>query len=312
MHEAYQPPRAPLCRLALGAALLFAAACGSDDPDVGPDARTGADAPIADAAPVDARIEPDAMPSPLGPGEWTTENVSQTPGTIATQSDLAITDSGTVFVVWSESDSENVSDQDILVATGGDGTWKTDTLTTDVGVQNTYPSILTDGDTVHLVWSGYPDGWNDIYYTVHTPADGWRDPVDLTAAFESALERDAFAPALAIGPNGELAIAYQSGLRDVEGEFRDPTEIRVIRIANGAVIDGPVTVIEAVGAGCNEPDLAFDAAGALHLVAACGAVLQGDIYYTTDAGGSFAEPVVLPGNAGKERFRRKTGARCRW
>lgn len=272
--------------------------CGGDDSPARPDAAPLVDSPAAgtDAAVADAPSSADAMTTPLGPGAWTVTNVSSTPGTIATQTAMTRTASGTVFVAWSESDQEQVSDQDILVASGGSDGWKTEVITEDVAVQNTFPAMVADGDTVHLVWSGYPEGRNDVYYAAHTSAGGWSEPVNLTNSFEGSQSRDGFAPALAIGPDGQLAIAYESAFR-ADGESRDPTEIRVIRIADGAVTDGPVTVIPTTGVGCDEPDLLFDAAGALHVAASCGPFLQGDIYYTTDAGGTFSDPVILPANA---------------
>jgi hypothetical protein len=229
-------------------------------------------------------------PFDLAGGSWTLEDASNTPGTISHDGALAITPSGVLAVAFSEPDSVNSSDQDIYTTRKTGSAFAAATaLTSDNAVQNAYPSIVADGETLHLVWGGYPGGDNDVFYSSYTGS--WSARVDLTSPSEGNPAREDFAPDLAIGPNGELAVAYLSS-----PDTQSPPEVRVLGIANGAPSGSPETVIPAGTDGCENAHVAFDGAGHLHVVADCGPLFAASVYYATNASGSWTSS-VLAGSA---------------
>lgn len=273
------------------ACLLVVAGCGSDPSPARPDAQTVPDAqsPMADAS-----VPVDANGPLLGPGEWVIETIASTTRQVGTPA-LAITESGALVVAWGETGDDGTNGA-IIVATSDSGAWSTETIAGGPGVAvDSNVSIASVGETVHLVWSGAETGdLSDVFYTVGTAAGDWSAPVNLTEAFESSQDRFVSAPALAVGPDGQLAVAYQSAV-NLPDEIIDPAEIRVIRLADGQVMGSPVTAIDVIGDGCLFPSMIFDEPGALHLTAQCDGFL-GDTYYVTNAGGAFADPVKVPDN----------------
>jgi hypothetical protein len=271
--------------------LAILAACGDDD------GVTGADADCigrCDAAlPLDAGADARPGAFDLQNGTWLIENVSNTPGTISHDGALAFTASGVAWVAFSEPLATSSSDQDVFVTSKPGGAWAAAApLTNDTAVQNAFPSLVAVGETLHLCWNGYPEGANDIYYAVNE-GGGFGARTNLTMAGETA-PRDDFAPALAAGPGGALAVAYASHLDAGDTD----AEIRVLRLAGGAASGAPVTAIPspADGQSCGEPSMAFDAEGALHLIATCGPLFDGDIVYATDRGGTWTRmPLSSPG-----------------
>ena len=228
-------------------------------------------------------------PFSLTENTWQIDDASNTPGTISHDGALAITPSGLIAVAFAEPDSVNTSDQDIFTTQTLGTTFPAATaLTHDTAVQNAYPSMVADGETLHLVWNGYPGGDNDLFYSSYTGS--WSARVDLTSPSEGNPAREDFAPDLALGPNGELAVAYLSSPND-----QSPPEVRVLGIANGAPAGSPETVIPAGTDGCENPHLAFDGAGHLHVVADCGPLFSASVTYATNASGSWTSSVLAGG-----------------
>jgi len=148
--------------------LLAAAACGDDDgsatADAGPTADGGGGSDGGGCQIVPSDITCDGFD-----GTWVFENVSHTADSISNEGDLAISDSGAMMVAFAEPLADPIFDQDIFTSSPGtDCTWSAAPLTMDTEVQNAYPSLVVAGDTFHLVWSGYPDDLNEVYYATST------------------------------------------------------------------------------------------------------------------------------------------------
>jgi hypothetical protein len=234
----------------------------------------------------------------LDEGTWSLEDVSNTAGTISHDGSLAFTDDGAAWVAFSEPDPIATSDQDIWFTTNAGGGWTPSAaLTEDTDVQNAFPSLVARGGELHLAFSGYAEGLNDIYYMRH--GDSWTARQNLTMAFEpDGAGRIDYAPSLAVGPQGEIAIAYLSAPADPDGTKTGPLEVRVVRVEGGVAAGAPTTVLAAGQEDCNAPSAAFDTKGKLHVVADCGPLFQEDVHHVTDATGPFTDD-VLPENAGR-------------
>lgn len=231
-------------------------------------------------------------------GGWVSDNASNTPDTISHDGELAITAGGTLMIAFAEPDSEQISDEDIWTTSNTGTGWSPSTaLTSDSAVQNAYPSMMVDGETLHLVWNGYPGGINDVYYSSY--GGSWSARKNLTKPYESDQNRHAYAPSLAMGPDGQMAIAYLSAPATDNGGI-GITEVRVGLIQDGALTAAPVTVIPSTGAGCFDPTAVYGPDGTLHVAADCGQIFDEDIYYTRNSGGSWAAAAALPGNDGHD------------
>jgi hypothetical protein len=274
---------------------LLLAACGGDD-----DGGDGGDTP--DAGPGD-EVDGgggggDGVTCVGFDGAWEAANASNTKDTISHDGSLAITASGDVVVAFSEPDAEETFDQDIHVASDTGGGWDVSMPLTADEIQNAYPTLVAVGETLHLTWSGRPGAEiNDVFYAAND-GGGWDERVNLTAAVESDLGRHAYAPSLAAGPGGALAIAYLSAPDEESGI--GIAEVRVALVEEGALADDPVTVIQDA-AGCYDPRAIYDGDGNLHVFADCGEVFAEDVRWATDASGDWAEE-ALPGNDGHDDF----------
>jgi len=277
--------------------LLVAAACGGDDD--GGATETDA-APAIDAGEEDCHPTPSEITCEGLDGAWVFENLSNTADSISNEGDLAISTTGAMMVAFSEPLPDPVFDQDIFTAKSGECAWQgAAALTEDSEVQNAYPSLAVEGDTFHLVWSGYPDGLNQIYYSANSGA-GWSDRVDLTGEFDGAENRHAYAPSISIGPGGAIAIAYLSAPASETGGFDGPSEVRVALLEADTLAGPPKTVIPATDDGCFNPRAVHDGDGNLHVLAECGPLFNQDIIWATDAGPGPWQSEPLPGTAGHD------------
>ena len=232
-------------------------------------------------------------------GGWVSDNASNTPDTISHDGELAITAGGTLMIAFAEPDSQQISDEDIWTTSNtGTGWSKSVALTNDSAVQNAFPSMVVDGETLHLAWNGYPGGINDVYFSTY--GGSWSARKNLTKPYESDQNRHAYAPSLAIGPDGQMAIAYLSAPVTGNGGIGS-AEVRVGLVQAGGTLSGaPVTVIPSTGAGCYDPTAVYGPDGTLHVAADCGQILNEDVFYTNDSGGSWATAAALPGNDGHD------------
>ncbi len=281
--------------------VLAAAACsdsGGKSADGGPSG--GDDGSPGDGGGDGCQPSPSEITCEGLDGAWVFENVSRTAGTISLEGDLAISAGGRMMTAWGEPLAEATFDQDIYSSSWAGCAWQDAApLTDDSEVQNTYPSLAVEGDTFHLVWSGYPEGLNDVYYSANSGA-GWSERVNLTADYESSMMRHAYSPAISLGPGGAIAIAYLSAPADPEGGFDGPAEVRVAELEADTLVGPPVTVIPAGADGCFNPRAVHDGDGQLHVLAECGPVFDQDIVWATDDGPGPWTSEPLPGTAGHD------------
>jgi hypothetical protein len=265
-------------RLLLCLSSLLATACGAGVSDV-----EGSSAALASVAGGD-----------LGRG-WKTLQVSETPGTIGHHGRLAFSSEGKAVAVWSEPDQKDYSIQNIWTASLDGAAWsKGPHLTTNTTTQNAFPSIVSAGDRIHVVWNGAPSGDDDLFH-VALAGGVWSERTDLTSGFKPDRgDRTDYLPAIAAAPSGTLAVAYNS--KPVE---RGSMEIRLLRLdAGGRPLAGPVVAIAPPDAAsdCYGPTAAFDGDGHLHVVAECGPLGEEHLYWGTDASGSWVvSPIAFQG-----------------
>jgi hypothetical protein len=230
------------------------------------------------------------LPRPdLGALTWTVENASNTPATISHDGRLAtVPATGERVMVWSEPDDEMLSDQNIWSSRrSAGGEWTPDQLTDSTGVQFAFPSAAAFGEVVHAVFSGNKDDTRDVFYVRRAGAI-WSEPANLTTGSKPAGTRLDDTPALAVGPAGQLAIAYLSALETASFE----SELRVLRFDDNGITGQPETSI-APGF-CDDPAAVFDAAAQLHVVATCRDT-EDEVFHASDAGGSWtSESLPLP------------------
>lgn len=272
---------------ALGVMLFCAmAACateatapvGDDDPGQGPD---GGD-----------DVEPNPEPD-LDFGTWIVENVSGTPASMGFHGAQAIGSGGDGWVVWAESDEEQILDMDIRAARKDGLSWPSIELTDVPGVQNTFPSMAAVGDSFLLVYNGRrPDTDNDVYLTTAT-GDSWQEPRDLTSPFEveDDLRRDFYPVVMASA--SRQSVAYLSTPIDTERSAIGPSDVRVIDLAGTsppqtAVIGDPQRP-------CGMFDAVMDSAGVRHIVASCGGPGATQLVYATDASGAWEQELLFDG-----------------
>ncbi len=280
---------------------LAAAACGGDDdggaePDGGGTIDGGGGgADGGGCAPAPSDITCDGLD-----GTWMFENVSHTADTISLEGDLAISASGAMIVAFSDVLPDSTSDQDIFTTSPSECGWMSEPLTKDTDVQNTYPSLVVAGDTFHLVWSGYPEGLNDVYYATATGDGDWSERVNLTAEYESSMMRHAYAPSISIGPDGTIAVAYLSAPASDTGGFAGPAVVKVATVESGALAGPPRTVLDYGDDECFNPRAIHDGDGNLHVLAECGPLFNQDIAWATTAGPGPWKTDILPGTAGHD------------
>ncbi|MBW2527650.1 MAG: hypothetical protein JRI23_25940 [Deltaproteobacteria bacterium] len=288
-----------LCRylLALVPALLFAA-CGDDDETTGPPATTATTTTTdtgsgGSATGTGGGGGGGSAPFDVATGTWQLSNASNTADTISHDGAMAITSGGVVWIAFAEPLPEpDDMDQDIFTTARASSNFETAAaLTSDSAVQNAFPALAADADTLHLVWNGPPGGDNDIFYASHEGA--WSSPVDLTSATEGSPARTDYRPDLAIGPGGNGYVAYLSE------EPSGPASIRVVTLSGGAPSGSPVTVIDGSSDGCYSVAVAVDDDGDAHVVAECGPMFEESIHYATNRTGSWASE-VLAGGAGEQ------------
>jgi hypothetical protein len=167
-------------------------------------------------------------------GAWIFENVSRTADTISHDGDLALSAGGAMRVAFAEPLADPIFDQDILIADRAECDWRASTpMTSDTEVQNAYPSLAVEGDTFHLVWSGYPEG---------------RAPSD-------------FAPSLAVADDGAVYIAFWRD--NAEGK----SDVLLTSSADGATFTPPCNLTRTAADNEWMPSaLQLDPAGKLHLL----------------------------------------------
>ncbi len=275
--------RNPLAFSVLLSLSAVLSACGTSASDV-----EGAGAALGQSSsPGDVLSRPDALRT-----GWRTLPVSETPGTIGHHGRIAFLSSGQAIAAWSEPDQKDYAIQNIWTASLDGGAWtKGPHLTTNTTTQHAFPSVVSVGDRLHVVWNGAPSGDNDLLHSSF--ADGaWSEGTDLTSAFETSGDTTDYLPAIAASASGALAVAYNAKSLDDE---QAPTEIRLLRLgADGQPLGAPSVAIAPSFGDCYGPTAAFDGDDHLHVVAECGPIGEEHLYWGTDASGSWSVRMIDP------------------
>lgn len=269
--------RAPLFFALLCAA---ATACGGDD--------DGGQTPVADAGPglPDASDDQPDSGGPIGDSGWQAEQVTKLPDSATYEGTLAFDDAGTLWMAFTSTEFDTSSNQDVFTMSRVDGGWSApEARHMPSDFQFTYPTMVADGGDLHLLMTGRfagPDA-NNLYYAGYA-GGAWSEAEALTEGAPG--DGHGYYHAVLAQGAGERAAAY---LFDGDVTLQ-PAEVLVATLDGGAFVE-PVTAIDA--GGCYDPAIAIDAAGVRHVVGACGSINALQLYYTNDAGGSFAEPVII-------------------
>jgi hypothetical protein len=123
------------------------------------------------------------------------------------RSALAIDSRGTVHVAWSE--LAGVNRQVFYARWQGGPAWlATEQLSHTPGYSG-FPALAVDAqDRLHLVWYGF-DGTNyQVFYTWRQAGGAWADAVQAAHG-----AKDANNPAIALGPDGQVHVAYFTYVR---------------------------------------------------------------------------------------------------
>lgn len=264
---------------------MLMSCAGQVDEPVGDDDMPGIDGGTGDD------VEPEQRPD-LDFGTWIIDNVSDTPASMGFHGAHAISSDGDDWIVWAESDEEQILDMDIRAARKDGLEWTSLELTDVPGVQNTFPSLVADGDTMLVAYNGrLPDSDNDIFVAT-TGGLEWSEAVDVTTGFEASDLRRDFYP-VAVAGAGERAVAYLSTPIDADRDALGPPDIRVLSLSDGAQ---PQTALAGDPARpCGMFDAAIDSSGAHHIVAACGAQSATQLWYATDESGSWRSELLFGG-----------------
>jgi hypothetical protein len=226
---------------------------------------------------------------------WTIERATTEASSYARDGALAVTDDGATWAAFVDG-SDPWADLRVARRSPAGGWSAVAAPETGAVGDEDQPTMSTDGVALDLVWSGVTEdrnrsGYRNILWYSRHDGSGWSAPVDLVDRYEIGSDRLVEEPIIARKPSGALALAYQA-YTWMAGAI-GPYVVKLATIEDGALVGEPATPFAAE---CNaRPALAVDAAGTTHAVTRCGA-FPWDIAYTHDAGGSWAEPVLLPGS----------------
>lgn len=264
----------------LGVSMSCSGDFGEPDPDEDPPPGMG-----------DDDVGPEERPD-IDFGTWIIDNVSATPNSMGFHGAHAIGSSGDGWVVWAESDSEQVLDMDIRAARKDGLEWTSIELTDVPGVQNTFPSLAAAGDTLVLAYNGRePDTDNDIFVATAS-GDQWSGAVDVTSELETGDLRRDFFPVVVASADAR-AVAYLSTPIDSERAALGPSDIRVLELSPGAL---PQTALSGdAGRPCGAFDASVDSGGAYHIVASCGSVGATQLWYATNETGQWQDELLFDG-----------------
>lgn len=221
------------------------------------------------------------LPKPdLATAVWDLENVSKTTATISHDGVLAIAGSKR-WVVWSEPDDENLSDQAIWAkSSDGASAWVGGPIASYPEIQLVDPDITSAGEQVYVAFARDVDGFDDIFVARHD-GNAWLQPANITASTKRPGTRNDYEPSIAVAPDGTLALAYLSYL---PGQFSN-AELRVVRFDEDGVAQAPS--LDIVAGACEAPDAVFDDEGNLWVVVDCDDDTTDSVYLASDRTGSW-------------------------
>ncbi|NPV59943.1 MAG: hypothetical protein HPY75_09795 [Actinobacteria bacterium] len=200
---------------------------------------------------------------------------------------IALDASGAAHVVWDGYDPDGYSKQ-IYYATNAGGSWSSPArLSTQSQYDQYYPQIALDASgAAHVVWEGYDatEGIWQIWYATNA-GGSWSGPVRLS----TQSQYNQYYPQMVLDASGAAHVVWDG--YDPDGDYE---QIWYATNAGGSW-SGPVRLSTQSQYNQYYPRMALDASGATHVVW-YGYDPENDyeqVYYATNAGGSWSSPVRL-------------------
>ncbi len=215
-----------------------------------------------------------ALPLPEPGPQYDPRNISRN-DTYSVGPSIAVGPDGTVYVVWMDG-GHNEYDPSRLYfrykPSGGE--WSEVEILTDTTRDAWAPQIAVDpSNNLHLVWESddpTPGVWrSNIHYRMRSPSGEWSD-VEVLSNTGTALQ-----PRIAIDPSGNVHVVWNDGLK-MKYAKRRPNGVW-----EGPEI-GPIYI--------ENPDIAVDVEGGLHLITEEGGGNDIDYLYLSPSG-EWSEPV---------------------
>ena len=129
------------------------------------------------------------------------------------QQAIAVDNSGTIHVVWSDETegpwNDGIWDSEIMYASNDGSGWSNITIISDDETHwndhwSENPSIAVDNlDIVHVVWQDYSNGDYEIMHTNYTEGIGWSNPTVISGSSSGA-----GLPDIVIDDNGSLYVVW--------------------------------------------------------------------------------------------------------
>ena len=208
---------------------------------------------------------------------------------------LAVGSDGTIHIAWGD---ERFGNSDIFYARSADGgvSWSPNVRVNDDATvaDQDFPTIAVDEhDHVHVAWEDSRNGDYDIYYA-HSVDGGVSFSVNRRVNNDVG-EGDQFDPAIAIGPDGTLHLAWQDGRNAIGYDI-----YYAISTDGGVTFSTNVRVNDETLGDQVDPDIGVDSTGRVHVAWADNRDGPYQIYYanSTDSGGSFSASQLI-GYGGK-------------
>jgi len=185
-------------------------------------------------------------------GAWSAHlDISRAPLT-AVSPCIAVDGSNNAHVAWSNSDPTNW--EIYCVSRQAGGTWTSPVNASFTGGDSQDPSLATDASgKLHLVWRDRVSGNQEIFYASREPGQAWTSGDNISSS-----TGDSSKPAIAISPGGDPHVVW---VDNSAGNW----EIFYTARITGNPWQAYVNVSSSAG-GSDYPDLAFDIAGAMHVV----------------------------------------------
>ena len=242
--------------------------------------------PTATATPTSATVE-----TPPGPNVLVNHD-SPPAGSVADQQQpaLAVAPDGAIHIAWAD---ERFGHSDIFYANSTDGgaTWSTNVRVNDdatVADQNSPALAVDEQGHVYIAWEDSRNSDYDIYYT--RSIDGGMTFSANQRVNDDAGQGDQFDPAIAVGPDGTLHLAWQDGRNTIGYDIYYDRSTD-----GGATFSTNVQVNDETLGDQVDPAIGVDSTGGVHVAWADNRDGLYQIYYanSSDGGASFTASLLI-------------------
>lgn len=207
---------------------------------------------------------------------WEDLTPPTTPGQPSDRASLAVDSHGTLHLAWTETTIELY--RQVFYASYRHGSWSAPTQLSFTKGYSGFPSLAVDSrDRVHVVWYGY-DG--QAYQVTYRYLDGgrWSDLQLLTSG-----SLDALNPALAVGPDDTLYVAY----------YRLSGADTRVYYFNSRPAWGTPQILSDPQRASSDPTQAIDSKGVVHVAWSTGDGNRSAIIYRNLSAGVWSPPLEL-------------------